>query len=99
MAAAPVNIRFLASIIANMYLNIRRISLAPLPPRIALHALRRQRQEDARIYREVARRHPGRIWATYLRDVQIPERAVLVTPISAELQAQGVPMLRRSMRR
>ena len=50
-------------------------------------------QEDARIYREVVRRHPGRIRAIYIRDVQVPERALLVGPIIEELKNEGVPML------
>ena len=50
-------------------------------------------QEDARIYREVVRRHPGRIKVIYIRDVQVPERAVLVGPIREELGREGVPML------
>ena len=50
-------------------------------------------QEDARIYREVVRRHPGRIRAIYIRDVQVPERAQLVGPIIEELSTEQVPML------
>ncbi len=50
-------------------------------------------QEDARIYREVVRRHPGRIRVVYIRDVQEPVRAALVGPIMAELATEGVPML------
>ncbi|WP_201978433.1 App1 family protein [Hymenobacter rubidus] len=50
-------------------------------------------QEDARIYREVVRRHPGRIRAIYIRDVQVPERALLVGPIIEELGRESVPML------
>ena len=50
-------------------------------------------QEDARIYREVVRRHPGRIRAIYIRDVQVPARALLVGPIVQELAAENVPML------
>ena len=50
-------------------------------------------QEDARIYREVVRRHPGRIRAIYIRDVQVPARASLVGPVIEELKTQGVPML------
>jgi phosphatidate phosphatase APP1 len=50
-------------------------------------------QEDARIYREVVRRHPGRIKAIYIRDVQVPERAALVGPISEELGREDVPMV------
>jgi len=50
-------------------------------------------QEDARIYREVVRRHPGRIRAIYIRDVQVPERSKLVAPISEELGREGVPMV------
>ena len=50
-------------------------------------------QEDARIYREVVRRHPGRIKAIYIRDVQVPARAALVGPIIEELKREGVTML------
>ncbi len=50
-------------------------------------------QEDARIYREVVRRHPGRIRAIYIRDVQVAERAALVGPISKELAVESVSML------
>ena len=50
-------------------------------------------QEDARIYREVVRRHPGRIRAIYIRDVQVVARALLVSPVAAELQTEGVSML------
>ena len=50
-------------------------------------------QEDARIYREVVRRHPGRIRVIYIRDVQVPARAALVGPIAEELKVNGVPML------
>ena len=50
-------------------------------------------QEDARIYCEVVRRHPGRILAIYIRDVQVPARALLVEPIIEELGRENVPML------
>ena len=50
-------------------------------------------QEDVRIYREVVRRHPGRIRAIYIRDVQVPVRALLVGPVAEELKTEGVPML------
>ena len=50
-------------------------------------------QEDVRIYREVVRRHPGRIRVVYIRDVQVPARAMLVGPVAAELETEGVPML------
>ena len=50
-------------------------------------------QEDARIYCEVVRRHPGRVKAVYIRDVQISARALLVGPIIEELKTAGVPML------
>jgi len=50
-------------------------------------------QEDARIYREVVRRFPGRIRAIYIRDVQVPARALLVGPVAEELRAEGVPLL------
>ncbi len=50
-------------------------------------------QEDARIYREVVRRHPGRIRAIYIRDVQVPARAALVGPVIEELGREEVPMV------
>jgi phosphatidate phosphatase APP1 len=62
-------------------------------PRLPFVLLGDSGQEDARIYREVVRRHPGRIRAIYIRDVQVPERSVLVGPIIEELQAESVPML------
>ena len=62
-------------------------------PQLSFVLLGDSGQEDARIYREVVRRHPGRILAIYIRDVQVPARALLVGPIAAELQAEGVTML------
>ena len=62
-------------------------------PRLPFVLLGDSGQEDARIYREVVRRHPGRIRAIYIRDVQVAARAVLVGPIVAELRADGVEML------
>ena len=50
-------------------------------------------QEDARIYREVVRRYPGRIRAIYIRDVQVAARAALVGPIVEELRGEGIEML------
>ncbi|SHK44544.1 App1 family protein [Hymenobacter psychrotolerans] len=50
-------------------------------------------QEDANIYREVVRRHPGRILAIYIRDVNLPERAALVERVTEELRAEKVEML------
>ena len=62
-------------------------------PRLPFVLLGDSGQEDARIYREVVRRHPGRIRAIYIRDVQVPTRAALVAPIAEELRAEGVEML------
>lgn len=62
-------------------------------PQLSFVLLGDSGQEDARIYREVVRRHPGRIRAIYIRDVQVPARALLVGPITEELKADGVPML------
>ncbi|UOQ79199.1 App1 family protein [Hymenobacter sp. 5516J-16] len=50
-------------------------------------------QEDANIYREVVRRHPGRILAIYIRDVNRPDRATLVEQVSEDLRADKVEML------
>ncbi|MCB2376926.1 DUF2183 domain-containing protein [Hymenobacter sp. BT635] len=50
-------------------------------------------QEDANIYREVVRKHPGRILAIYIRDVLRPDRAALVEKVSEELRGDKVEML------
>ncbi len=50
-------------------------------------------QEDANIYREVVRRHPGRILAIYIRDVNLTDRATLVERVSEDLRADNVEML------
>ncbi|WP_400190980.1 App1 family protein [Hymenobacter sp. B81] len=50
-------------------------------------------QEDANIYREVVRRHPGRVLAIYIRDVNLAERATLVSQVSEELRGHNVEML------
>jgi phosphatidate phosphatase APP1 len=50
-------------------------------------------QEDANIYREVVRRHPGRILAIYIRDIRRPDRAALVEKVSEELRNDKVEML------
>jgi phosphatidate phosphatase APP1 len=50
-------------------------------------------QEDANIYREVVRRHPGRVLAIYIRDVLRPDRATLVEQVSEELRGDKVEML------
>jgi phosphatidate phosphatase APP1 len=50
-------------------------------------------QEDANIYREVVRRHPGRVLAIYIRDVNLPERTAMVQRVSEELRGESVEML------
>lgn len=51
-------------------------------------------QHDADIYAEVARQQPGRIRVIYIRDVGVPARTALVTPVAAALRAEcGVEML------
>ncbi|MBK0402837.1 DUF2183 domain-containing protein [Adhaeribacter sp. BT258] len=50
-------------------------------------------QEDARIYEEVVKRHPGRILAIYIRDVKVAERSEIVVKISEGLKEQKVEML------
>lgn len=50
-------------------------------------------QEDANIYREVVRRHPGRVLAIYIRDVNLPERTALVQRVADELRTENVEML------
>jgi phosphatidate phosphatase APP1 len=43
-------------------------------------------QEDANIYREVVRRHPGRILAIYIRDIMRSDRAALVEKVAEDLR-------------
>ena len=50
-------------------------------------------QEDANIYREVVRQHPGRVLAIYIRDIHRPDRAQLVEQVSEELRDDQVEML------
>lgn len=50
-------------------------------------------QEDANIYREVVRRHPGRILAIYIRDVKRADRAALVEQVREDLRGDKVEML------
>ena len=51
-------------------------------------------QHDADIYAEVVRQYPGRIRVIYIRDVGVPARTALVTPVAAALRAeQGVELL------
>ncbi|GAB3223735.1 App1 family protein [Hymenobacter seoulensis] len=50
-------------------------------------------QEDANIYREVVRKHPGRVLAIYIRDVNLPDRAALVEKVSEELREHKVEMV------
>ncbi|WP_242919397.1 App1 family protein [Pontibacter liquoris] len=46
-------------------------------------------QQDASIYHEVVKKHPGRIMAIYIRDVNIPKRTQAVTTIADELKKSG----------
>ncbi len=52
-------------------------------------------QHDAEAYAEVARQHPGRVRAVYIRDVApaTPQRTARVTKLANEISALGVPML------
>jgi phosphatidate phosphatase APP1 len=50
-------------------------------------------QEDANIYSEVVRRHPGRVLAIYIRDVNLPERSAMVQKVSEQLLDDKVQML------
>ncbi|RYU76743.1 App1 family protein [Hymenobacter persicinus] len=62
-------------------------------PRLPFVLIGDSGQEDANIYREVVRRHPGRILAIYIRDVLRPDRATLVEKVSEELRNDKVEML------
>jgi len=46
-------------------------------------------QQDAFIYREVVQKHPGRIMAIYIRDVNIEARTKAVTTVADELKQEG----------
>jgi phosphatidate phosphatase APP1 len=50
-------------------------------------------QQDPEIYREVVRRHPGRVRAVYIRDVVSTARDTEVEAIAREVRAAGVEML------
>jgi phosphatidate phosphatase APP1 len=50
-------------------------------------------EEDAAIYREVVRDHPGRIRAIYIRDTALEHRATAVRAIAEELRAGPTPLL------
>src|SRR5690606_11139620 len=43
-------------------------------------------QQDAPIYKEVIQQFPGRILCVYIRDVELEDRAKIVTTISEELK-------------
>ncbi|OWP63049.1 hypothetical protein CDA63_10965 [Hymenobacter amundsenii] len=62
-------------------------------PRLPFVLIGDSGQEDANIYREVVRRHPGRILAIYIRDVNRPDRAALVEQVREELRGEKVEML------
>ena len=49
-------------------------------------------ERDPEIYRQVVLRHPGRVLATYVRDVA-PERHAAVRAIAAELAGHGVDLV------
>jgi phosphatidate phosphatase APP1 len=50
-------------------------------------------EQDAEIYREATREHPGRIRAIYIRDTQLQLRATAVRAIAEELRAGPTPLL------
>jgi phosphatidate phosphatase APP1 len=50
-------------------------------------------QKDPEVYREVVRRHPGRILAVYIRDVSVDTRDRIVVEMSDRLRADGVDMV------
>jgi phosphatidate phosphatase APP1 len=49
-------------------------------------------ERDPEIYRQVVLRHPGRVFAVYVRDVA-PERHDAVRAISEELAGHGVDLV------
>ena len=50
-------------------------------------------QHDPEIYREVVRRHPGRVLAIYIRDVSPDTRDEAIVAITRELAREGVEMV------
>lgn len=62
-------------------------------PRLPFVLIGDSGQEDANIYREVVRRHPGRILAIYIRDVNRADRAALVEQVREDLLGDKVELL------
>ncbi|RYF96589.1 MAG: DUF2183 domain-containing protein [Chitinophagaceae bacterium] len=62
-------------------------------PRLQFILIGDSGQEDPVIYQEVVKRHPGRILAIYIRDVQISDRAKIATAISESLRSEKVEMV------
>jgi phosphatidate phosphatase APP1 len=50
-------------------------------------------QKDPEVYREVVRRHPGRVLAVYIRDVSVDTRDRIVVEVADRLRADGVDMV------
>ena len=50
-------------------------------------------QHDPEIYREVVKRHPGRVLAVYIRDVAVAPRDRVVVEMGDRMRADGVDMV------
>jgi len=50
-------------------------------------------QQDPEVYREVVKRHPGRVLAIYIRDVSVAVRDRIVVAAADRMRAEGVDML------
>ncbi|MSR36264.1 MAG: DUF2183 domain-containing protein [Gemmatimonadetes bacterium] len=50
-------------------------------------------QKDPEVYREVVKRHPGRILSVYIRDVSVDTRDRIVVEVADRMRAEGVDML------
>ncbi|HET6568422.1 MAG TPA: phosphatase domain-containing protein [Rhodothermales bacterium] len=63
-------------------------------PRLPFLLIGDSGQQDPEVYREAARRHPGRIRAIYIRDVSPEMRDMRVDAITEEVRALGTELVR-----
>jgi phosphatidate phosphatase APP1 len=63
-------------------------------PRLPFLLVGDSTQEDPEIYGALAREHPGRVLAIYIRDVhRVAERRAAIQTLAADVQATGTPLV------
>lgn len=67
--------------------------LFDLYPRLPFVLIGDSGERDPEIYRDLARSHPGRVRAIYIRHVHTPARAAAVAAVALDLQTIGVPLI------